>query len=93
MVSVVAIVGRGLCDGRRNLVAVVHRVALSLSAGQVSAQSVNLLFHFSMLGALSDALEVGFDLAIELEADAARAALKRVLDNITSQLKAVERRD
>jgi hypothetical protein len=46
-----------------------------------------------MLGALSYALEIGFDLAIELEANAASAALKRILDNITSELEAVERRD
>jgi hypothetical protein len=39
-----------------------------------------------VLGSLPYALEVGFDLAFELEAVAPRAALERILDDITPQL-------
>lgn len=91
VVPVVAVVGRGLCNGGGDFVSVVHGIALSLCPGQVSAQSVNLPLHFGMLGALSHALKVGFDLAFELEADAARAALERVLDDIASELERVEK--
>jgi hypothetical protein len=39
-----------------------------------------------MLGSLADTLEVGLDLAFELEAVAPRAALEGVLYDIASQL-------
>jgi hypothetical protein len=39
-----------------------------------------------MLGPLPYTLEVGLDLALQLEAVAARAALKWVLDDIAAQL-------
>jgi hypothetical protein len=39
-----------------------------------------------MFGALADTLEVGLDLALELEPVAPRTALKRILNNIAAKL-------
>ncbi len=77
------VVGGG--GGRRgHFVAVIHGVSLGLRAVEVSSESVNFLFHLGVLGALANALEVGLDLALELEADAARAGLPGILYNIAA---------
>jgi hypothetical protein len=44
-----------------------------------------------MLGTLADALEVGLDLAVELEPVAPRAALKGFLNDIAAELEDDER--
>lgn len=59
---------------------------MGLGTIQVPSESINFLFHLGMLGALAYALEVGLDLALELEADAARAALEGVLYDIAAEL-------
>lgn len=67
----------------------VHAVVLVDEAGSSRSlygapQHVNLLLHLGVLAALADALEVGFDLALELEPPATRASLKRVLYDIAT---------
>lgn len=73
-------------DGRIELFAVFQCKTLCLGAGQVAAQSIDFLFHLGVLGSLAYALEVGFDLAFELESDAAGARLEGVLDDIAAEL-------
>ena len=66
-------------------------VGVSVAAGApATAELVDLLLHLGVLRALADALEVGLDLALELEPDAAGAALERVLHDIAAELDACQ---
>lgn len=76
----------GLSDGRVDVFFLVGNVALCSCASDVAAQSFNLLLHFCVLRALTDALEVGLDLAIELQAVTPGATLEGILDDIASEL-------
>lgn len=57
-----------------------------------TTQPLNLLFHLGMLGTLANALEVGFDLALQLQPITPGAALEGVLDDIATQLEMIEKR-
>jgi hypothetical protein len=50
----------------------------------LSAETVDLLFHFGMLASLSYTLEVGLDFALELQSIASRAGSEWILDDIAS---------
>jgi hypothetical protein len=74
-------------DGRLKLrvyVIFLDDKALRLRALYGAAELVYLLLHFCMLGSFANTFEVGFDLAIELEAVAPRAALEGFLYDITA---------
>ena len=58
--------------------------ALGLGQLNGTAESLDLLLHLGVLGALADALEVGLDLAIKLEPVTPGAALEGFLDDIAS---------
>jgi hypothetical protein len=74
------------CDGGVDVVVVFGDKALRLCAGDVAAEAINLLLHLGVLGAFADALEVGLDLALELEAVTPGATLEGLLHDITAQL-------
>lgn len=75
-----------LRHGRVNVVAIFHSEPLRMGLAEVSSKALNLAFHLGVLGALPDTLKVGFDLALELQSDTSRARLKRVLNDVASQL-------
>ena len=68
------------------LVVLVESVALIPGRLDSTTQPLDFLLHLGMLGAFADTLEVGLDLALELEPVAPRAALKRILDDIAAKL-------
>ena len=84
----VARVGIGTCGHGRLQVLVIFVAdeTLCLRPVQATAQPLNLFLHLGMLAPLANALEVGLDLAVQLEAVTSRAAVKRVLNDIAPQL-------
>lgn len=81
-------IGSALCRWRMELVVIIFRgEALRFGKGDIATKAVDFLFHLRMLGSLSDALEVGLDLAIQLEALASRTALEGILDDIAPKLR------
>lgn len=60
--------------------------ALSLGRLDGTAQPLDLFFHLGVFGALPDTLEVGLDLAFELEAVTSGAALEGFLHHIAPEL-------
>lgn len=76
-----------LSDWRIHIVVVVFQYkALRFRSVDVAPQAVNLLLHFGVLGALADSLEIGFDLAFELQTVAPRTALEGLLHDVAPQL-------
>lgn len=77
----------GLRRRRLKVIIVLFRgVALGFGLRHAATEAVDFLLHLGVLRSLSDTLEVGLDLAVQLQAPAARAALERFLHNIASQL-------
>jgi hypothetical protein len=68
------------------LLVLVEGETLCLGRLNSTTQPLDFLLHLSMLAAFPDSLEVGLDLAFELEPVAPRAALKGFLDDIAAQL-------
>jgi hypothetical protein len=66
------------------LFVIVDHEPLALCTLNCSPELLNFPFHFRMLGALANTLEIGFDLALELQTIAAGAALKRFLHHIAT---------
>lgn len=72
--------------GSQVIVLFVYGEALGLRPPNAPTEALNLLLHFGMLRSLSNALEVGLDLALKLQALTPRAALERILDDIAAEL-------
>jgi hypothetical protein len=68
------------------VVVFVHDISLGPSTRHIATQSVNFLFHLGVLRAFADALEVGLNLAFELQAVAPRTTMEGFLDDVAPQL-------